>query len=177
MNRILFLVLSFFYFLGTQAVGAIEIYANGYKYDSLPEYQSSKSNAAKLSTVTTTALKNQQDDYIRQESKRLGINTDFSKIKTFQIKQKNVSDSTLHKLYVLSVEKGIASALREFYQTRAESDFQIPRNISAEQLQGAIQQAVTTSKGPKFLISGPGKVRIMALTADDTQQQRVYEGH
>ena len=88
----------------------------------------------------------------------MGINVDFSKVKTFQLTQKNITDSALHKLYVLSVEDGMVSALRGFYQTWGQPDY-----ISPEQLQEAIQQAVATSKGPKLLISGSGKVRIMSL--------------
>ena len=68
---------------------------------------------------------------------------------------KKLSDTALHKLYVLSVENGVAVALQDFYETRGQSDL-----ISLEQLQGAIQQAVTRSKDPKLLISEPGKVRI-----------------
>ena len=121
----MFLVLWIIPVLGSQAQGAIEIYANGHKYDSPQAYLASKKS-----------------------------------VKTLQVNQKNLSDTALHKLYVLSVENGVVSALQDFYQTCGESDF-----ISPEQLQEAIQQAVTTSKDPKFLISGEGKVRIMALTA------------
>ena len=76
----------------------------------------------------------------------------------------------MHRLYVLSVENGVVSALEDFYQTRGKSDFQITRNISSEQLQEAIGQAVAMSKDPKLLISEPGKVRIMALTSKGSEK-------
>ncbi len=72
-----------------------------------------------------------------------------------------LSDIALHKLYVLSVENGVVGALQDFYSTP------VGRSITAEQLQEAIQQAVTKSKDPKLLISKPGKVRIMSLNAQD----------
>ena len=72
---------------------------------------------------------------------------------------KDLSDAVLHKLYVLSVENGMVSALQDFYQALGQSN-----SISPEQVQEAIQQTVTTSKDPKLLISGAGKVRIMSLT-------------
>ncbi len=75
--------------------------------------------------------------------------------------QKELSDTALHQLYVLGVEHGVVDALRDFYSTP------VGCSITAEQLQGAIAQAVTRSKEPKLLISQPGKVRIMALTAQD----------
>ena len=69
---------------------------------------------------------------------------------------KRSSDTALHELYVLSVENGVIDALQDFYSTP------VGHAITLEQLQEAIQQAVTRSKDPKLLISGPGKVRIMA---------------
>ena len=75
--------------------------------------------------------------------------------KTFQGHQKNSFDAALHELYVLSIENGMVDALQDFYGTLAN------RSITPQQLQEAIQQAVTRSKGPKLLISEPGKVRIM----------------
>jgi hypothetical protein len=120
MKRILFLILWVIPVLGTQAQGAIEIYANGHKYDSPQAYLTSK--------------------------------------KTAPVNQKELSDASLHKIYVLSVENGVVSALQNFYQTWGQSDF-----ISPEQLQEVIQQEVTTSEDPKLLISGAGKVRIMSL--------------
>ena len=120
MKRILFLVLWVIPVLGTQAQGAIEIYANGHKYDSPQAYLASKKSAP--------------------------------------VNQKKLSDASLHKLCVLSVENGVVGALQDFYQTWGQSDFIFP-----EQLQEVIQQAVTTSKDPKLLISGEGKVRIMSL--------------
>jgi hypothetical protein len=124
MKRILFLVLWVVFVFQTPAYPAIEIYANGHKYDSPQTYLASRKSA-----------------------------------KILQGNQKDLSDATLHKLYVLSVENGVVGALRDFYQTRGQSDF-----ISPEQLQEAIQQAVTTSKDPKLLISGAGKVRVMSFS-------------
>jgi hypothetical protein len=85
--------------------------------------------------------------------------------KTAQVNHEDLSDAARHKLYVLSVEHGVVSALQDFYQTRGQSYFQ----ISPEQLQEAIQQAVATSKEPKLLVSEGGKVRIMALIAGDNK--------
>ncbi len=90
---------------------------------------------------------------------------DLGKIKTFQVKQMKLADTVLHKLCILSVENGVVDALQDFYGSRGRSDFH--RMITSSQLQEAIEQAVRTSKEPKLLISGPGKVRIMALTAQD----------
>ena len=83
---------------------------------------------------------------------------------------KKISDAIQHKLYVLSVENGVVGALRDFYQNGGQSDLQVTRQIVPDQLQAAIAQALATSKGPKLLIATPGKVRIMALTADEEQQ-------
>jgi hypothetical protein len=125
MRRILFLLLCI-NLLAPLAYGAIEIYANGHKYDSLQAYLVSKKSAV---------------------------------VKTSQVSRKNLSDSTRHKLYVLSIENGMVSALQDFYMPGTL----IGRTITSKQLQGAIQQAVTASQDPKLLISKPGKVRIMAL--------------
>ena len=162
MKRILFLVLCVPVF-GPQARGAaIEIYANGHKYDSLQTYLTSKEPVkAIVPSSAPVSLNSQQEDYIRKEAQQLGIKVDFSKVKTYQVNQKKIPDTVLHKLYVLSVENGVVNALQDFYEARGQSDFQ----ISPEQLQGAIQQEVTMSKNPKLLISQPGKVRIMSLTA------------
>ena len=117
MKRILFLFICFTPVFLPQASGAVEIYANGHKYDSLRAYQDSKKTIAQ------------------------------------------------HKLYVLSVENGFISALSNFYQTLGQSDLKTVREISPKELEKAIERAVTRSKGPKLLISGPGgKVRIMTLT-------------
>jgi len=64
----------------------------------------------------------------------------------------------------------VVGALQDFYQNWGQSEVQVPRTISSEQLQVAIQQAVATSKEPKLLISEPGKVRIMAMSPDNTKQ-------
>jgi len=146
MMRILFLVLWVISVFGPQARGAtIEIYANGHKYDSLQAYLTSK----KIVVGAGHAQPLHDSEHARPVHKEL-------------------SDTALHQLYVLSVEHGIVDSLQDFYQTWGQSDFQVIRRISSEQLQQAIQQAVTRSKDPKLLISGPGKVRIMALTADDS---------
>ena len=80
---------------------------------------------------------------------------------TVRVNQKDLSDKAWHKIYVLSVENGVVGALQDFYRSWGQA---IPRKISSEQLQEAIAQAVARSKYPKFIISEPGKVRIMALT-------------
>ena len=129
------------------ANGAIEIYANGHKYNSLQEYA------------------------LWKES----VNN--PKGKSFQASQKNLSDETLRKLYALSIENAMAGVLRNFYQTWEPSESLISRtvmlgtpatrDITPEQLQKAIEQSVTVSKDPKLLISGQGKVRIMAISPDN----------
>jgi len=81
-----------------------------------------------------------------------------------QVNSHGLSDMVQHQLYVLSFESGMVGALQDFYQTRGQFDLQMTRRIDPEQLQAAIEQAVTGSKAPKLLISEPGKVRIMALT-------------
>lgn len=173
MKRILFLLLWLIPILGgAQAQGAtIEIYVNGHKYDSLQAYLTAKKNAILQNVPTPAELNDQQEDDIRKAAKKLGFNVDFSKVKTFQVDHQNISDTTRHKLYILSVENGVVGALQDFYQTWGQSDIQIPRKITSEQLQEAIQQAVLRSKYPKLLISEPGKMRIMALTANDSTQQ------
>jgi hypothetical protein len=170
MMRILFLVMWIIPVLGSQAQGDIEIYANGHKYDSLEDYLESKKPVEVKSPPTQVSLNSQQQDDIRQEAQQLGIKVDINKIKTFQVNPKKLSDQALHRLYIRSIEDGVARALRDFYQTRGQPDspmtrtLSIGRSITAEQLQEAIQQAVTASKGPKLLISEQGKVRIMSLT-------------
>ena len=79
-------------------------------------------------------------------------------------------DKALHKLYVLSVEDGVVGAFQDFYQPQGQSDIQVSQKISSAQLQSVIQQAVTTSNAPKLLIAQPGKVRIMALTTDQSDK-------
>ncbi len=162
MLRILFLVLWIILQLGPQAHGAVEIYANGHEYDSLQAYLASKKSAKSGTPSTPVSLNSQQEDYIRKEAEQLGINVDFSKVKTLQVNQEKLSEADLHKLYVLSVENGVVGALRDFYSNP------IGRSITVAQLKEAIAQAVTTSKDPKFLISRPGKVRIMSLTAQES---------
>ena len=169
MKRILFLVLWTIPLLGPQVQAGIEIDVNGHSYDSLQAYQASK-KAAALSSSIPASLNNQQEDYIRQAAQKLGINVDFSKIKTFQVNQESLNDTTRHQLYVLSVENGVVSALQDFYHNRGQYDIQMPHRISSAQLQGAIQQAVTRSKDPKLLISEPGKIRIMAISPDHSKQ-------
>lgn len=136
MKRILFLVLWIILVFASRAHAGIEIYANGQKYDSLKAYKLFE----KLGVVH--------------------IPVGRSIPKSYQVGQKNLSDASWHQLYVLSVENGMAGVLRDFYQTWGQS-----QSIASEQLQEAIQQVVTSSKSPKLLISGPGKLRIMALSA------------
>ena len=133
MLRTLFLILWTIPFMASLAEGDIEIYANGHKYNSIQAYVAAKKLAASRPAPTPVPLKG------------------------------NMSDATLHKLYVLSVENGVVGALQDFYQNVGHSDFQITHQISSDQLQEAIQQAVTTSKDPKLLIAEPGKMRIMGL--------------
>ena len=169
MKRTLFLLLSLL--PAVQAWGGIEIYVKGHKYDSMEAYQASKRPVvAAVTTAVPVPLNNQQEDYIRQEAQRMGFKVDLSKIKTFQVGKQD--PKALHQLYVMSVERGMAYALTDFYQSRGQFDFHIPRQIASSQLQGAIQQAVTNSPSPKLLIAEPGKIRIMALTADNIQSSK-----
>jgi hypothetical protein len=78
----------------------------------------------------------------------------------------NLSDATLHKLYTLSIENGMAGILQNFYQSWGLSGIQVPSRVSSDNLQEAIQQVVTASKDPKLLISEPGKMRIMGLAPE-----------
>ena len=116
--------------LQSQAQGAIEIYANGHKYDSIQAYQ--------LSEKPT--------------------------IKSSHSKYKGLSDSTLQQLYALSVENGVTGVLQDFYQGWERIETPVVRILSSQQLQKAIQLAVTSSQDPKLLITGRGKMRIMGLT-------------
>lgn len=85
-------------------------------------------------------------------------------------KPKGLSDLTLHKFYVLSVEHGVVDALEDFYENWGQLDNPMPRKISSEQLQEAIQEAVSASKDPKLLISEPGKVRIMSMSSEGSNK-------
>ena len=163
MMRILFLGLCFLLCFGPQGRAAIEIYADGHKYDSFQAYLAFKKLAATRSALVPVTLSSQQRDYVRQQAQQLGVEVDPGKIKTFQINQNRLSNAALHKLYVLSVEHGMVSALQDFYQAWGQPAVRITRSINAEQLQEAIQEQVTVSRSPKLLISEPGKVRIMAL--------------
>ena len=163
MKRILFLILWVNLVFGPQAQGAIEVFADGHKFDSLKAYQDSKKPPQGGNPPIPATLDSQQEDYVRKEAQEMGIKVDFSKVKTFQVNQQKIPDNIQHQLYVLSVEDGMVNALKDFYQTWDQADLIQIRKISSDQLQEAIQQAVTASKEPKLLISEPGKVRIMAL--------------
>jgi len=166
MKRILFsLICAALPLMASQAHAAIQIYASGHEYDSFQSYEDSKKVIPAVpSEAIPASLDSQQQDYVSKEAKQLGIDVDPKKVKTFRIGRKGLTSDNLHKLYVLSVESGVVGALQDFYQTWGQSDFQMTRRISSEQLQEAIQQAMATSKDPKLLISEPGKVRIMVLT-------------
>ena len=135
MMRILFLVLCSMTAVQFTAQAEIEIYADGHKYSSLQAYKTS------------------------EKSDRV----DLSKIKTDQLKSMSLAEMAQHKLYVLSVEKTVVGALQGFYQNWGSPDIKEAREISSGQLKDVIQEAVTSSKDPKLLISGAGKVRIMRL--------------
>ncbi len=168
--RTLFFVLWIIPALQAKAQGAVEIYANGHKYATLQSYQESKQPAAVRTPQTPVSINSQQENYIQQQAQKLGIHVDFSKVKTYQVNQESMSNTTLHRLYVLSVENGIVGALRDFYQDHGQSIFYGGHKVSSQQLQEAIQQAVTTSRGPKLFISQPGKVRIMAMSTDNSKR-------
>ena len=170
MMRNLFLILWVIGPLSSQAHAAIEIYANGHQYNSMQKYLAMEKAAAAKAASTPGALNSQQEDYIRKAAKKLGVDVDFSKIKTFQLGPSNISDNTRHRLYVLSIENGVIGALEDFYQGRQQSGLPMPHRIFLAQLQEAIRKAVTTSKEPKLLISEPGKVRIMAISPDYPQK-------
>jgi hypothetical protein len=101
----------------------------------------------------------------------LGLKVNWSKVKTLELAHDTLSESTMHRLYVLSVEKGVTGALQNFYQSfSAGTDFYLGQRISSAQIQEAIKKAVTASVAPKLLISGSGKVRIMTITPDDAHK-------
>jgi hypothetical protein len=170
MKRILFSCFCLFPFLVARSYGAIEVIIDGHKYDSLQDYAQAKKNALLQSTVAPVALDKNQEDDIRKAVQKLGIRVDFNQMKTFQINQEGLSDASRHKLYVLSVEKGVVGALQDFYKTVGQADFPMNHRISTDQLQEVIAQAVGKSKYPKLLISSPGKMRIMALTASESDE-------
>lgn len=94
-----------------------------------------------------------------------------SKDKTLKGTLPALSESTMHKLYILSVEKGMVTALQNFYRTFwAGSDFYLEERIAPGQMQEAIKKAVTASQAPKLLIAGSGKVRIMTINTDETRK-------
>ena len=125
--------------LASPALGAVEIYANGHKFDSIQDYTSWEESAL--------------------HSKALSL-------KDGQIK---ISDTTRRKLYILSIENGMAGILQNFYQSWGQSALPVTHRISSDQLQGAIQQAVMASTDPKMLISQPGKMRIVDLNLGDSK--------
>ena len=139
MKRTLMLGLWIVFATQSSSQGAIEIYANGHKFDSIQQYTSWKESSAQL-----------------------------KKDPSSKAHQVNLSDATRRKLYVLSIENGMAGILQNFYQTWGQSVLPLTHRISSDQLQGAIQQAVTASKDPKLLISGPGKMRIVDLNLGDS---------
>ncbi len=83
---------------------------------------------------------------------------------------KPLSDNTRQKLYQLSIENGMVGVLQDFYLTMDKPVPVMARTITTNQLQEAIEQEVTSSKGPKLLISEQGKVRIMTLATSDTRK-------
>lgn len=152
MIRTLFLVLCLILGFWPQARGtSIEIYAHGHKYDSLQAYLVSKKAAA-----------------VSSRPQKYSGSTEFTLSKAEGL---TTGERTLHQLYVLGVENGMVGALRDFYETRGPSAFQMTQRIYPEQLPEVIAQAVAASENPKFLISRPGKVRIMALTAQDRSSE------
>ena len=138
MLKILFLFLWIIPFGASPVHGAIEIYAHGHKFDSIQEYNSWKESSV----------------HIKKDS-------------SSKAHQVNLSDATRRKLYVLSIENGMAGILQNFYQSWGQSALPVTHRISSDQLQGAIQQAVMASTDPKMLISQPGKMRIVDLGVEN----------
>ena len=94
-----------------------------------------------------------------------------SKSKTLNVTSNPLSEATMHKLYILSVEKGMVAALQNFYRTFwVGSDFTLGERIAPDQMQEAIKKAVTASGSTKLLIAGSGKVRIMTINTDEAQK-------
>ena len=76
--------------------------------------------------------------------------------------------SEADKLYALSVEKGMASALRDFHKPKpAQKSSQV---IIPSQMEEVLKKAVTVSASPKLLIYQQGKLRVMTLSADDARK-------
>jgi len=168
MKRIVFLILTIILCLPLNARAGVEIFIDGHKYDSFQDYENSKKSVKPQLSLSAADIKKQQDDYIRQEAKKLGIKLDLNKIKTIQIKPKSQSELAQHRLFVLGIENSVVGALQEFYQNWGQSDIRMPKEVSVDQLQQIIEQAVSSSKEPKLLISEPGKVRIMSISADNS---------
>ncbi|MDE1921127.1 MAG: hypothetical protein KGJ09_06845 [Candidatus Omnitrophica bacterium] len=153
MKRTLFFTLSVF-FACQSACGAVEIYAAGRRYISFEAYQEAQ-NAAQASAAAVALDRRQksddrQENDIRRQAGKLGIKMDLS----------------AHRLYVLGAENGMNKALQDFNQKPGETGPRAFRAISSEELQEAIQRAVTVSKTPKLIIAQPGKLRIMDLSTE-----------
>ena len=175
MIKILFFILCLFTAFKVQAQTPVEIYAKGDKYDSLQAYKASKEAfPSGESLPKPVALNTQQEDFVRSQAQKLGVKVDINKVKTVEIPPSLLSGPTEHKLYVLGVEKGVVGALEDFYQAWGlspdlhwETLLLSSTPISPNQMEEAIRKAVTASGSPKFLISQPGKMRIMTLSEDD----------
>ena len=77
------------------------------------------------------------------------------------------ADGGAHRLYSFSVEDGVKDALTDFKQHQKRSDLKITPQITSAQLQAVLEAAMSNSKGPKLLISQPGKMRILSLDAQE----------
>ncbi|MBF0504660.1 MAG: hypothetical protein HQL14_06105 [Candidatus Omnitrophica bacterium] len=180
--KILFFILWFLPAFKIQADTPVEIYVNGDKYDSMQAYKASKDQPSSPGFLPKPVMLNsQQEDFILNQAKKLGVKVEISKVKTLQMTEDFLSEPTGNEMYVLSVEKGVVGALKDFYKTLGASpDYHLGSTllestyITPDQMEEAIKQAVTLSAAPKFLISQPGKVRILTLSADDTQKEVDY---
>ena len=175
MMKVLFLILCLFPVFEAQAQTPVEIYVKGDKYDSLQAYKASKDHPSSGEFLAKpAALNSQEQDFVRSQTEKLGVKVDINRVKTLDVPSSFLSEPTSHTLYVLSVERGMVNALEDFYRTwGADPNLDWERKllssepVPVDQMEEAIRKAVTISDAPKFLISQPGKVRIMTLTEDD----------
>ncbi|MDE2027301.1 MAG: hypothetical protein KGK03_02065 [Candidatus Omnitrophica bacterium] len=144
--RVLFLIISVFLAWAGQA-RAVEVYVGGHRYDSFQAYRAAQK--AVRTALVTAALDEQQEEYKNK------------------VKITRFNEAQAHRLYVLGVENGMKEAAQRFFINPGAAGAPAAQHISSEQLQKALEQAMGKSKGPKLLIAGPGKVRVMALAPNE----------
>lgn len=84
-----------------------------------------------------------------------------------KLSAKPLSEETRHRLYLLGIETGVIGAMRSFDHPNGSGGYMINGVLVPQELESVLAQTVGSSEIPKLLIIEPGKLRIMALTADD----------